>query len=288
MLLLARDSHTSIRHIGPVLADLWQDWTFTYKMKSFDDFYKQLKEEHLFRPVAGSEYTDKNPVILMGCSFAYGHILPDEAILSAKLSEKLKRTVYNFGYPGWGTQQILYIMQNDNDMKNIKMNENDKQYIIYWHISDHFRRLYSPFWSTNKYYFLTYKEKNNTLEKVNPKHPIIDSYYPYKTWKTNSIDKKAVSMSIEEKYRFFNLHLKEIMKEKNKLFPKAEFILLSTGHFSEEENDIIKSLGIKLINIEDLTGMDLENDYDLLDETGHPEASAVECLSKYLAKELNK
>ena len=115
---------------------------FTIYLKSFDTFYKERKDS-LFRPVEGLEYTDKTPIVLLGCSFAYGHILPDNEILSARLVEKAKRTVYNLGYPGWGVQNIIYLLQNNELFKNPKKLSKGEgtQYFIYWYINDHLRRM---------------------------------------------------------------------------------------------------------------------------------------------------
>ncbi len=270
-----------------------RDLPFCAKMMSFDKYY-QKRRSTMFRPIAGKEYTDKVPIVLFGCSFAYGHTLPDEKILSALLADKMKRTVYNFGFPGWGGETVLYLLKNDKELRNIKKEGNGKQYLIYWYITDHLRRLYSPYWMTAQYYFLTYTEKNNDLYVTKHKHPVLDAYYPYKIYNTNRIDINADEHTpMEEKLRFFNLHLKKIMEEKQKVFPDAEFILLSSADkFPAEEEKIMKDMGIRILYIKEMTGIDvdgpsLESETEWLAE-GHPNENAVKIIAEALAKELKE
>ena len=261
---------------------------FTIYLKSFDTFYKERKDS-LFRPVEGLEYTDKTPIVLLGCSFAYGHILPDNEILSARLVEKAKRTVYNLGYPGWGVQNIIYLLQNNELFKNPKKLSKGEgtQYFIYWYINDHLRRMYCRFDISSIYYYLTYDKKDNSLIQRKNKHPFIDAFYVYKDYKYFENYKEFEQISIEQQYEFLNLHLKKIMEEKQKLFPNAKFILMSSSiPFPEEEEKILSNMNIKLLYTADLTGVDMETGpewtYDM-----HPNPQAIELLSDALIKELD-
>ena len=261
---------------------------FTIKIKTFDAFYNSRKDS-MFRPIEGQEYEDKIPVILLGCSFAYGHVLPDNKILSAKLAQKAHRKIYNFAYPGWGVQEILYLFKNNETLKNITIPEEEggKQYLIYWYISDHLRRMYHEFDQSSIYYYLTYQNINGNLSPIHQKHPFLDAYFIYKDYRFKVMVDEYAQLTDEEKYPFFNLHLAKILEEKNKLFPNAEFILMSSSEpFPEEETQLLDDMGIRVMYTQDLTGVDMENDpewtYDI-----HPNAAAVELLSDALVKELD-
>ena len=259
---------------------------FTLKMSTFDDFYKK-REANMFRPVSGEEYTEKKPIILMGCSFAYGHVLDDNKILSARIAEKAKRTVYNFAYPGWGTQNIIYLMQHNQKLQNVKKEGEGKQYIIYWYIYDHLRRLYIPFFFTDTYYALLYTEKNGTLVRKERNHPYIDAFYLIKDQEYKRVLTDYAERTEEmEKYRFFMQHMYRIKEEKDKLFPDAQIIVMSSSEpFPDQVVSDLEAIDIPVLYTKDLTGVDMENDpewtYDI-----HPNAAAVELLSDALIKEL--
>ena len=264
---------------------------FTLYLKSFDSYYK-IRGKGLFRPIEGLEYTKKAPIVIFGCSFAYGHMLPDNEILSARLAEKAKRKVYNFAYPAWGVQEIIYLFKHNDTLRNIEKKaaseeNNTIQYIIYWYISDHLRRIYHEFDFCSVYYYLNYEEKNGDLVPKNHKYPFIDAYYVVKNYKYYKSYEDFRYIPEETKYKFFNLHLKKIMEEKSKYFPNAQFILMSSSEpFPDKEVEILKNMNIRVLYTKDLTGIDMESDPEwTLDD--HPNAAAVELLSDALIKELD-
>ena len=50
----------------------------------------------------------KKPIILFGCSYAYGYQLEREQTLTYKLAQNAKIPVYNRAFTGWGIQHMLY------------------------------------------------------------------------------------------------------------------------------------------------------------------------------------
>lgn len=262
-----------------------QNNNFTLKIKSFDEYYNKHSDT-MFRPVAGEEYAEKVPLVLFGCSYAYGHLLPDYDVLSAQLANKTHRTVYNFAYPSWGTQEIIYLMQNNKKLRDVRKDGMGKQYLIYWYIPDHLWRLYQPFMYNSTYYFLTYNAIDGKLSQVRHSHPVLDAFYIYKKYKYTKIYTIFEHMPDEWKYRFLNMHLKKIIEEKEKLFPNAEFIMLVTHDMPHQEVEIINQLGIRVFFTQELTGINMEFDEEYTYEN-HPNEKANDILSDVLIKILD-
>lgn len=81
----------------------WLKWLdYGKKLQTFNDTYEQrnyFSVENRYKTV-GSK--NKKPVVIFGCSFAYGEYLKDNQTFGYKLSKQTGRTVYNFAYSGWG------------------------------------------------------------------------------------------------------------------------------------------------------------------------------------------
>lgn len=65
-------------------------------------------------------YQDKKPIIIFGCSFAYGAMLNEEQKIHTKLSKLLKRNIYNFGQCGAGIQFMYSLLNTEDFFKQIK------------------------------------------------------------------------------------------------------------------------------------------------------------------------
>ena len=73
--------------------DVYFDKLIKYSFKSFGDFYSK-----------------KKPIVVMGCSYAFGQGLKDKQTFSYKLSKKAKRPVFNWSIGGGVfSTQLLFI-----------------------------------------------------------------------------------------------------------------------------------------------------------------------------------
>ena len=111
---------------------------FFYSVKSiksqdWDEFYKTA---HFKEPIFRNK--DLKPIVLFGCSFAFGFGIDDEQTFSYKLSKYTNRTVYNRGLCGGGIQHVLYQLRREDFYKEIP----EPEYVIYLYISNHIRRMY--------------------------------------------------------------------------------------------------------------------------------------------------
>lgn len=141
---------------------------------NFDDKYQGGDSGRL---PFGLQYKDKAPLFVFGCSYAYGQYLKDNQTFSYKLSEILKRPVYNRALPGFGIQHMYAQLQTDNFYKDKAC----PAAVIYVLVYDHFNRflLKLPYITSN-FFNLHYNVENNKLkmEDYNSKFKnILNSLY---------------------------------------------------------------------------------------------------------------
>ena len=89
----------------------------------------------------GLEYKNKEPIVLFGCSYAYGQFLEYNQTFSYKLAHILKRPVYNRAIPGRGIS-FMYWQSINNDFYSAVPPSDTVLYIIF---HDHYRRLFLNF-----------------------------------------------------------------------------------------------------------------------------------------------
>lgn len=205
-----------------------------------------VKEKKLMRKPEGLQYK-KAPIIVFGCSFAYGNNLNDNQTFSHKLSILSKRPVYNRAFNGWGMQQILYQLKRTDFYKEVK----DPEYIIYVAIQDHFNRLFRYQFDPRcgcDYIFLRYKHTKNGFEEIHPQFPFLWQLYTVKYSQMFYEEKIIESDNNKRKnYDFLYEILHECMKYKNEHYPKAKFIILM---YKNEEKSFLEdaNLNKKLTN----------------------------------------
>lgn len=88
--------------------------SYPLKIYSFSEFYQiNKKEDGYFRPESGIEYKNKPPILLLGCSYTYGHRLKYEETFGLKLSQFAKRHVINKAVCRYGVNTALFQLQHD-------------------------------------------------------------------------------------------------------------------------------------------------------------------------------
>lgn len=107
----------------------------------------------------GLQYKGK-PIVIFGCSFAFGQNLRSTETFSYLLSEILKRPVYNRAMCGTGFQHMYFQSTSEYFYEDVPPSDT----VIYVVINDHFQRLSGePFYIHENWYYLHYIYKNNTF-----------------------------------------------------------------------------------------------------------------------------
>ncbi len=247
--------------------------------------YDRLFEIYKFRPVEGREYK-KRPIIILGCSYAYGLGLRVEETLGHKLSLYTKRPVYNFSIYGKGLQNTLYLLQN-----NMIEPVDNPEYVFYIFMSDQIRRLYSTVCFEDYIGYPIYKQdKNGNLVLKSKYYPIYKKFYTY--YLINNIYQIYFNLPNRVKHsELVNAFLKEIHKEIKKKYPSAKFVVVMyddcRSNFGLNLNPSIED-GIEIIHTDDLSKVMLhDNKYHIKPDDFHPNGNAWDVLVPEIAKKYN-
>ncbi len=266
---------------------------YSIKLKPFEQDYINIRKNKLRKPVGIT--SNKKSIVIFGCSYAYGYILPDEKILSYKLYELTGRPIYNRAFVAWGLQHMLYQLKRDDFYKEIK----EPEYIIYIFITDHLRRMYSfvsdsPFLYNELY--LRYEIKNGKCRELNKE---VFSYAGFSILK--SLKEKRVNDTLYKKDNFNKVFddmesiFVESKKEVQKHYPKTKFIILkyrdhnNSWYLNTDRWKELEREGFIVIDTKNLTGKDLykkeyvfKEVYDL-----HPNEKGWDVVSKSLKERFN-
>ena len=250
---------------------------------NFDDTYEYIKTNKLRKPV-GLKYKRK-PILLMGCSFAYGYNLKENENLGYRLSELLKRPVYNRGGSGWGLDQYLYLSRRNDFYTKIPAPE----YIIYIYMADHLNRIsrfkLQPLCIEFK---PKYKLKNDKLIEIKPKFYdrffFVENYQFHYNYKKKVITENALI----EKY------FTEVQAEFKKHWPDAKLVILLYPICNDKgplDNsfiwDDLRKKGFIVIDLTKLENYKLDFDTDEYSLDGfHPNSKIWDLILPKILKEL--
>lgn len=259
---------------------------YPMQFKTFEDSYEHVTKNLMVKPI-GLEYKNR-PVVIMGCSFAYGYGIDVNDSFAGRLSEVMQRPVYNRGFEwAWGPQNMLYQARREDFYKEVP----NPEYLIFIAIDDHPNRVCAKhYWTRIWYPYLHYVMKNGRLEKDD--WHFWDNLYAYKIYSNYKLSK----MTDLERFNIFDEHLIEAKQEFDKHWKNYKFIVL---FYAESEanwlmffnNSNIKRLeenGIIVLDTKEITGRYMDEPEDTLEDKFHPSASAWEFITPQVAKRLEE
>lgn len=253
-----------------------------------------------------NENYTKAPIIILGCSYAYGHGLKKEESFPYLLSELTQRPVYDYAFCGSDlTLSVNQLFDNMYMYKELAERLQNSEYIIYIYTHDQINRLLMP--STEKVYN-HFSSENKTLKQFLNKFFIVRNlifriklYHIYR----NFPDSKSSEVFLK---KFLSDNLKELKKK----IPNAKIIFIiydekqilipnedNKKNKIRYETDIIRSNlwkeleeqdNIKVVHTKDLVGFSFGEDYILLKDFApfHPNAKVWELFTPLFAKEYIK
>lgn len=236
-----------------------------------------------FREPAGLEYKTR-PIVLLGCSFAFGQGLDYKDIFSVKLSEVAKRPVYNYAKKGKGLQSSLFIIQ-----KGV-IEPKNPEYIIYLYMDDHIRRLYSSC-SIDDYvgYPIYSLNKDGYMELKYDYFPLYRQFYTFYYW-NNVVFKKILKQNSSYNSKLLTAYFKSMNQAIKEKYPDTKFVVLAftNQEFLKYDSLNLKDEEIIFINSNLLAGEDLtaEEYWQSKDDT-HPTAEVWKILAPIVSEELN-
>jgi hypothetical protein len=226
------------------------------------------------------------PILIFGCSYAYGDQLDDKQTFSAQLGKITSKPIYNRAISGRSVQHMLYQLQQEEFYKIIPKPE----IIVYVYMRDHIRRLYKPcvyFGGGNRLYpdpDIFYKINNNKLELKKNKSlttasPLFSllSFYAYYTPSMSGFFYK-------NQEQFLLMHFKMAKEAAESHWGNVPFVILVINDdsiFRNIRNNLIQSN----FTIIDASSQFNQSEFQMTDS--HPTARAWEIFTPEIAKYLN-
>ena len=263
------------------------------------------------RQIIGINYTNK-PIIILGCSYAYGHGLKTEETFPYKLSEITQRPIYNFALCGDNAIESLKHLNKfvEKNKKNKQLISN-AEYVIYVYMYDHINR-YLKLNFIYEYYNKIYPFHNKFEEKlINiPTIKLLCSLY-----QINKVVIRHDKKNTDFYYNFLQnseQHLKKIMNamhnEIKQYSPNAKIIIIV---YDQKIAKIYKNLEIKydmdmqnspiwdeinnesdmtIVHSKDITGFLFDKNYKLKEDIAdwHPNKKAWEVFTPEFAEKYIK
>ncbi len=265
---------------------------FSSYMENLEHFFNGNGNYFYGRLPDGLRYSNKSAIIIFGCSYAYGFELDANKTFSYKLSQKLKRPVYNRSIPG-GSFQHMYMQSISDSLYNRIPNADT---VIYVMMSDHYRRLLTQYVRmTDLVVYPTYNIKNNELVSRNYNNKVknffeslyivkyLNHIYAQRYINNPKNEKKLTDMSL----LYFNKSKGELQKHYGK---NIKFYI-----FLYEDSDILYSdilrkkledNGFLVVSTRDLTKEDLTKPEYKWDDNCHPSEKAWDLLTPLIIKKL--
>lgn len=261
---------------------------YKFKMIPYKEYYDSEIHSSFRKPI-GTEY-NKKPILIFGCSYAYGLDLKDNETFSYKLSKYTKRPVYNRGICGGSIQHSILQAQDDTFYKEIK----EPEYIIFvqqtrWQL---LRLFMYNFLIWDDILYPRFEVNNNDLKQIED-IPYFSGLYIIKILyfiRQNLIFKNQFC---DKNIDFLLLHFLKLKSEIHKHWKNTKFVVLFYYQDREpkefdnklkeklEENDFI------VLNTEELTGIKLYGkEYQLSETDQHPNAKAWDIVVPKLAEKL--
>lgn len=228
----------------------------------------------------GTEYKNKAPLVIFGCSYAFGQHLNYNQTFSYKLAHLLKNLVYNRGIPGGSFQHMYMQSLSDSFYKTIP----NADTVFYIMISDHYRR--SMLWHfdiLDLHIYPHFHKYKNQLIMDNPHNNFLNffkSIYTVKYFNHIYADKYSKNPKNSDKITddallYFIETRKELEKHWKK---KIKFIILFYEDwdvlYKQELTQKLKANDFIVISTKELTNKDLRSEEYNIIENNHPKEEA--------------
>ncbi len=276
-------------HLPYSAANKFHFIVYPFKLKTFDEEYaiiKKAEPENSLRQPIGIKYT-KRPIILFGCSYTWGSGLKQTQRFQYKLAQFTKRPVYNFAFPAWGVQHMLYILQNEKSLENIK----NPEYVIFTFFSDHPYRLNTFSFNTpDNFFYLKYKMDHGRLIQDKPIFPFLYNFYITRYIQRGCWNQKVSNAkNNNEVFELIKKHFIESKKIIDRKYPGTKFVILmydeTNWYIDTPRWQELEKQGFIILHTDKITGKHIaQQEYKLID--GHPNEKAWDFVVPAMAKAL--
>ncbi len=234
----------------------------------YDAAYDYIFNEAKYRKVENKN-SDKESIVLLGCSFTEGSGLEKDETFSYKLGQYTKRPIYNRAKGGWGVQHALFQLQSEKFYDIISKSKPPK-YVIYTYIGDHVKRIHianEPV-ILGGYPIFVYKKVKDNLVFDN----FSNLFFHFPSLSAIKQGMFSNFSTTKSRSKFLKLHFLQSAKALKEHYKDSKFVILifdGNNEIHQIRNEL-KNEGIIIVSVEDLTGD--KNYGKQLD--GHPNGEA--------------
>lgn len=251
--------------------------------------YETIFSDSLYRPPMNKEST-KGPILIFGCSFAYGADIDETETLSYKLGQLTQRPIYNRASSGYGVQHMLFQLQNDKFYEIVPTPE----YIIYVYFDGHPYRITTP--CTISYpscYSVFYKKQKNQFKLK--KHNFFSDKFLLPHYISNWLQFNVLCKFPSFHYKREKIiieYIKESRREAQKHFKNGEnikFVVLFyyRPFYETETYQELRNSGFYVITPDDFKIDTKELKYKISETNGHPNGLAWDVIVPVIVDKLN-
>lgn len=266
---------------------------YSWKLKRFQDYFYRVFHEEGYTMTGNPDSTNA-PVLLLGCSFAWGSGLNDNEKFGYLISKYTDRLVYNMGWCAMGPEAMLFQVENEEVNNYIKQHSAPPEYAIYVYISSHMLRMYDNKYALHEFNTLRlgYNQRKGRLilnkggfytflSRFAIGKCILDKYCQDKIFHTPYIES------------LFRKYMLQTREELQKRYPNIKFIILKfpQQHEYDEEEDYtlwnqLKKDGFIVYDLKKELDFDITATEYLLPDA-HPNAKAWEIITPKFIKDVN-
>lgn len=258
------------------------------------NFFNGKSNNSFGRLPVGQEY-NTTPITLFGCSYAFGQGLEPNQTFGYKLSELLKRPVYNRAVPGQSFQEMYYQSSNKNFYRQVPPCDT----VIYIMMTDNIRRLYTNIFDMNvlgNYFMLHYDIKDGQLiyqDYSNPIMNFIKSLYIVKLlhlkftylYVTNPKNQQKIADDTVLYFTETRKNLENKWKKKIKfyiLFYQDKFL------YSDLLKEKLEYNGFRVVELYKLTKENINSDKYKIQNDVHPNEAAWDLITPLFIEFMQK
>ena len=242
--------------------------------------------------------SEKSSILLLGCSYTYGHGIHLSKNFSSQLQKYTNRKVYNISYMGGGFDE-MFEMQKDLSVSGFYKNMIEPEYVIYTLMANHIKRFTSnnissyllekslenkdnSFLDKLKFYLLKLATVRLFVVREFSKDEI-NNIVPYQKWIFNKMYLKVKDNFPNSKFIF--LIYQDLKNVETEMFSEIEYETLKPAFWSDLDKNI------SIITTEELVGDSIKNDeyklsFDEFQTPAHPNEKAWELIVPALVKKL--
>lgn len=280
--------NNTISYIKAYISRYNLNYKSAFERKYITRIQQKKEVQERFLTNANSKFS---PIVLLGCSYAYGQHLTNQEAFSGQLATNTDRPVYNLAFIGAGIQHIIYILSNEKIKNKIK----NPEYVIYVFISDHVNRLYTGCgYSVIDYLYYKIQKKELVINELYSyimrlPIPFIISQIVYEQYnKMPNVQMKKNNLLEKHMYKI-NDYIKRNWKD-------TKFVIFMYEPSPEMDNIIpnLQKKGIYIIYLDEILkekNIVFDSTFKLpkeIDKFQHPSASAWEKITPVFLQNIKK